>query len=69
MSLYSSGKVVITDRLHMSIFAVLLHKPHIILDQMYGKIRYEVRLKMEKMFNLLDLLNFQSYKKCCIQKF
>merc|ERR1719300_18903 len=38
MSLYSSGKVVITDRLHMSIFAVLLHKPHVVLDQIYGKI-------------------------------
>ena len=37
--MYSSSRVVITDRLHASIFAFLLHKPHVYLDQSYGKIR------------------------------
>ena len=32
-------RLVITDRLHASIFAFLLHKPHVYLDQSYGKIR------------------------------
>ena len=34
----NSGRVVITDRLHQSIFAFLLNKPHVCLDQSYGKI-------------------------------
>ena len=36
--MYAAGKVLITDRLHSSILAFLLHKPHIYIDQMYGKI-------------------------------
>ena len=39
IAMYSSSRVVITDRLHASIFAFLLHKPHVYLDQSYGKIR------------------------------
>ena len=36
--MFAAGKVLITDRLHSSILAFLLHKPHIYIDQMYGKI-------------------------------
>ena len=39
IAMYSNSRVVITDRLHASIFAFLLHKPHVYLDQSYGKIR------------------------------
>ena len=39
IALFAAGKVVITDRLHASVFAFLLHKPHVYVDQMYGKIR------------------------------
>ena len=39
MAMYSNSRVVITDRLHASIFAFLLYKPHVYLDQSYGKIR------------------------------
>ena len=39
IAMFSSSRVVITDRLHASIFAFLLHKPHVYLDQSYGKIR------------------------------
>lgn len=39
VSLLSSGKVVITDRLHGSIFAFLSLKPHVFIDQMYDKIQ------------------------------
>ena len=38
-AMFSSSRVVITDRLHASILAFLLHKPHVYLDQSYGKIR------------------------------
>ena len=38
IALMSVGKVLITDRLHTSILAFLLHKPHVYLDQSYGKI-------------------------------
>ena len=38
IALLSAGRVVITDRLHTSILAFLLHKPHVYLDQSYGKI-------------------------------
>ena len=36
--MFAAGKVLITDRLHSSILAFLLHKPHVYIDQMYGKI-------------------------------
>jgi len=39
IAMYNSSRVVITDRLHGSIFAFLLHKPHVYLEQSYGKIR------------------------------
>ena len=39
IAMYNSSRVVITDRLHASIFAFLLHKPHVYLDQSYGKVR------------------------------
>ena len=39
IAMFSSSRVVITDRLHASILAFLLHKPHVYLDQSYGKIR------------------------------
>ena len=38
IALMSAGRVLITDRLHTSILAFLLHKPHVYLDQSYGKI-------------------------------
>jgi exopolysaccharide biosynthesis predicted pyruvyltransferase EpsI len=38
IAMLSAGKVLITDRLHSSILAFLLFKPHVYLDQMYGKI-------------------------------
>jgi exopolysaccharide biosynthesis predicted pyruvyltransferase EpsI len=34
----SQGKVIVTDRLHASIYAVLLGKPHVIVDDRYKKI-------------------------------
>ena len=37
-NLLSLGKVIVTDRLHSSILALLMHKPHIIIEQTYGKI-------------------------------
>ena len=39
IAMFAGGKVLITDRLHSSIFAFLMHKPHVYVDQMYGKIR------------------------------
>ena len=38
IAMLSTGRVLITDRLHSSILAFLLHQPHVYLDQMYGKI-------------------------------
>ena len=38
-SLLARGRVVVTDRLHASILSLLLHLPHVNLDQSYGKIR------------------------------
>ena len=39
IAMFMGGKVLVTDRLHSSILAFLLHKPHVYVDQMYGKIR------------------------------
>ena len=36
--MFASGKVIVTDRLHASILAFLMHKPHVYVDQMYRKI-------------------------------
>lgn len=35
----SSARIVVTDRLHAHILCVLLGKPHIVLDNFYGKVR------------------------------
>jgi pyruvyl transferase EpsO len=37
--LLSSGRVVITDRLHAHILCLLMEIPHVVLDNNYGKIR------------------------------
>lgn len=37
-TLLSSGKVVVTDRLHAHILCALLDIPHVVLDNSYGKI-------------------------------
>ena len=37
--LLSSGRVVITDRLHAHILSLLLGIPHAVLDNTYGKLR------------------------------
>lgn len=37
--LLSSGRVVITDRLHAHILCLLLNIPHVVLDNSYGKVR------------------------------
>ena len=37
-NLLSLGTVVVTDRLHSSILALLMHKPHVYIEQSYGKI-------------------------------
>ena len=47
----SSGKVLITDRLHSSILAFLLHKPHVYLDQMYGKSTQTRKVALEASSN------------------
>ena len=47
----SSGKVLITDRLHSSILAFLLHKPHVYLDQMYGQITKTRQVALEASSN------------------
>ena len=36
--LLSKGRVVITDRLHAHVLSVLLNKPHVVIDNIYGKI-------------------------------
>lgn len=36
--LLSQGRVVLTDRLHAHILCLLLNKPHVVLDNDYGKI-------------------------------
>ena len=38
VAMYSTAKLIVTDRLHGSIFAFLMNKPHIYIDQMYKKI-------------------------------
>lgn len=37
-NLLSLGRVIVTDRLHSSILALLMHKPHVFIEQNYGKI-------------------------------
>jgi pyruvyl transferase EpsO len=38
MKLLSRGRVVVTDRLHAHILCTLMHVPHVVLDNSYGKI-------------------------------
>ena len=38
VAMFASAKLVITDRLHASIFAFLSYKPHIFIDQSTQKI-------------------------------
>lgn len=38
VSLLSQGSVVITDRLHAHILSILINKPHVIIDNSYGKL-------------------------------
>jgi pyruvyl transferase EpsO len=38
-SVVSSGRVLVTDRLHGHILALLLEVPHVVVDTGYGKIR------------------------------
>ena len=38
LGLLDTAKVIVTDRLHASILALLMHKPHVILDNMYKKL-------------------------------
>ncbi len=38
IKLLSSGRVVMTDRLHAHILSILIGKPHVIADNSYGKI-------------------------------
>jgi exopolysaccharide biosynthesis predicted pyruvyltransferase EpsI len=37
-NLLARGKVVLTDRLHAHIMSILMYKPHVVLDNSYGKI-------------------------------
>lgn len=38
VKLLSKGRVVITDRLHAHILSILMNKPHVVIDNIYGKI-------------------------------
>lgn len=37
-SMITTGKVIVTDRLHGSIYSLLLHKPHVYIDQISKKV-------------------------------
>jgi exopolysaccharide biosynthesis predicted pyruvyltransferase EpsI len=43
LSTLSRGRVVVTDRLHAHILSVLLGRPHVVLDNSYGKVSSFVR--------------------------
>ena len=34
----SQARVIITDRLHVSIYSLLIGRPHVMLDNKYGKV-------------------------------
>lgn len=38
IALLTRGRIVITDRLHAHVLSILLNKPHVLLDNSYGKI-------------------------------
>lgn len=39
-ALLSRGKIVITDRLHAHILSILMNKPHVLMDNSYGKLSH-----------------------------
>ncbi len=39
IEIVASAQVIVTDRLHAHIFAILLGVPHVVLDNSYGKVR------------------------------
>ena len=39
VNLLASAEVIVTDRLHVHILCVLMDKPHVLLDNSYGKVR------------------------------
>ena len=39
----SQGRIVVTDRLHAHILCVLLNKPHVVMDNSYGKVHGYIR--------------------------
>lgn len=40
IALLKDAKIVIADRLHVHILSILLNKPHVIIDNNYGKLKY-----------------------------
>jgi len=38
VAMFASAAVIVTDRLHASILSLLMTKPHVYLDQSYGKV-------------------------------
>ncbi|HEY0563555.1 MAG TPA: polysaccharide pyruvyl transferase family protein [Methylophilus sp.] len=40
IQLLTQGKLIITDRLHVHILSILLGKPHVIVDNNYGKLKH-----------------------------
>ena len=52
--MFASGKVIITDRLHASILAFLMYKPHVYIDNIYGKISGTREVAFEASENCKD---------------
>ena len=64
-SLLTSGKVVVTDRLHASILALLLHWPHVVLDKKTRKIEFTRQVAFNTTpahCNNQDALNFRQVR-------
>lgn len=40
IQLLTQGKLIVTDRLHVHILSILLGKPHVIVDNNYGKLKH-----------------------------
>jgi hypothetical protein len=49
-----SGKIVITDRLHASIVALLVDRPHITVDNIYNKVSGVRRLALQGQLDYVD---------------
>ena len=58
--IYSQAKVIITDRLHASILAVLMDKPHVIIDDKFNKISNTRDLAFEQ-FDECDAKYLRAY--------